>query len=198
MDLLALLLIVSAYFIGSISSAIVVCKLMGFQDPRGFGSGNPGATNVLRLAGRSAAAITLIGDIIKGFFPVLVAKLFFAHDWVLANTALAVFLGHVYPVFFQFRGGKGIATAFGAFCALSWMLGVAIFITWLLVALITRISSAAAIISALLTPIFIIVIIPSQTYWLFGCVVVMATLSLWRHRSNIKNILAGQEKKIGG
>src|SRR5689334_17854922 len=133
-----------AYLIGSISTAIVTCKIMRLPDPRDQGSGNPGATNVLRFGGKKAAIITLMGDMLKGVIPVLAAKWFGFNTVGLSLVAFAAFLGHLYPIFFRFQGGKGVATAFGCFIALSWPLGLLLAATWLIIAILFRYSSLAA------------------------------------------------------
>jgi len=137
--------IVGAYLMGSIASAVVVARLMGLPDPRTQGSGNPGATNVLRLGGKKAAALTLLGDVLKGVIPVLAARLAGLPETGVALVALAAFLGHLYPVFFGFKGGKGVATAFGVLVAGAPLLGLAILVTWLAVAFASRISSLSAL-----------------------------------------------------
>lgn len=193
--LIMMLLIVLGYLAGSISTAILVCRAMGLPDPRSAGSRNPGATNVLRFGGKKAAAITLAGDFLKGLLPVLLARLAGLDDLGLALTALAAFLGHLYPVFFGFEGGKGVATAFGAILGLSWPVALAALAAWLLMAFVVRISSLSALTAAALTPLF--------GWWLNlplaynGAILAMVILLIWRHRSNIRNLLAGAEDKIG-
>ena len=183
------------YLAGSVSTAIIVCRIMGLPDPRSEGSRNPGATNVLRFGGKKAAAITLAGDFLKGLAPVLLARLAGLEEAGLALTGLAAFLGHLYPVFFGFEGGKGVATAFGVILALSWPVALAALAAWLFMAFVVRISSLSALTAATLTPLFA---------WWFGlpggyvaAVLVMVGLLIWRHRSNIRNLLAGTEGKIG-
>ncbi|HCB12551.1 MAG TPA: acyl-phosphate glycerol 3-phosphate acyltransferase [Gammaproteobacteria bacterium] len=195
MLLITLLFVVFSYLAGSISTAILVCRAMGLPDPRSEGSHNPGATNVLRFGGKKAAAITLAGDFLKGLLPVLLAWWADVGETGLALTALAAFLGHLYPVFFNFEGGKGVATAFGAILGLSWPVALAALATWLLMAFVVRISSLSALTAAVLTPIY---------SWWFGlpfsqsvAILVMVLLLIWRHRSNIQNLLAGAEDKIG-
>ncbi len=190
-----LLFVVLGYLAGSVSTAILVCQAMGLPDPRGEGSRNPGATNVLRFGGRKAAAITLAGDFLKGLLPVLLARWAGLDETGLALTALAAFLGHLYPVFFGFEGGKGVATAFGVILGLSWPVALAALATWLFMAFVVRISSLAALTAAALTPLFA---------WGFGmwgvplaAMLFMVGLLVWRHRSNIQNLLAGAEDKIG-
>ncbi len=180
-----------AYFIGSVSSAIIVCRLMGLADPRENGSGNPGATNVMRIGGKKAAAITLAGDALKGLLPVVLAKAVGVDSLVLSAVVFAAFFGHLYPVFFGFKGGKGVATSLGVTLGVAWLLGLAVLGTWLLVYKIGRISSLAALVAATLTPLYVWLIVGDITL-----VVTFALLSiilLWRHRSNIQRLLAGQE-----
>jgi glycerol-3-phosphate acyltransferase PlsY len=193
--LMLLLFVVLGYLAGSIATAILVCRMLGLPDPREEGSRNPGATNVLRFGGKKAAAITLAGDLLKGLLPVLLARLAGLDDTGLALTALAAFLGHLYPVFFGFAGGKGVATAFGALLGLSWPVALAALATWLLMAWIVRVSSLSALTAAMLTPLFA---------WGFGlsgvglaAVLLMVGLLVWRHRSNIRLLLAGAEDRIG-
>ena len=183
------------YLAGSVSTAIIVCRIMGLPDPRSEGSRNPGATNVLRFGGKKAAAITLAGDFLKGLAPVLLARLAGLEETGLALTGLAAFLGHLYPVFFGFEGGKGVATAFGVILALSWPVALAALATWLFMAFVVRISSLSALTAAALTPLF--------AWWsglpggYIAAVLVMVGLLIWRHRSNIRHLLAGTEGKIG-
>jgi glycerol-3-phosphate acyltransferase PlsY len=188
-------LIIGAYLVGSLSSAIIVCKLMGLPDPRTLGSKNPGATNVLRFGGKKAAAITLVGDTMKGVVPVLVARLLGAGPEVLALTGFAAFLGHLYPVFFAFQGGKGVATAFGMFAAISWQVGAALVLTWLIVAKVFRISSLAALSAAVLAPLYVWWLTEHTSWLIMTCVVML--LLLWRHRGNIRRLLSGGESTIG-
>jgi glycerol-3-phosphate acyltransferase PlsY len=191
----AYLLPVFAYLLGSVSSAIVIARLFGLKDPREVGSGNPGATNILRYGGKKAAILTLLGDVLKGAVPVLVAHVLGVDSMILAFTMLAAFLGHVFPVFHGFKGGKGVATAFGALVAMSGWVGLALVGSWLVVAVTTRYSSLSAITVSLLAPVYV--------WWftrnpaLILATGVMALLLLWRHRSNIKKLLAGTETKIG-
>ena len=196
MQLLDYSLILIAYLIGSISSAILVCNLMGLPDPRTEGSGNPGATNVLRVGGKKAAAITLIGDMFKGLLPVLAASLLQVTPLTLALTGLAAFLGHLYPVFFGFRGGKGVATMLGVLFGFHGLVGAATAGTWLLIAKGFKISSLAALIATLLAPLYVWLIIgPSRE--LILTTAVMTLLLFWRHRSNIQRLLSGEEGVIG-
>jgi glycerol-3-phosphate acyltransferase PlsY len=186
--------IVAAYLIGSLSSAIILCKLAGLPDPRSEGSGNPGATNVLRIGGKKLAATVLFIDVVKGLLPVAMVSLAGLDlVWVTA-TAFAVFLGHLYPVFFQFNGGKGVATALGGFLALSPPLGGAILLSWLFVFIISRISSLSAIIAASLAPLYSMWLINSlEARWI---IFVMTTMLLIRHKSNIKRLLSGGESNL--
>jgi acyl phosphate:glycerol-3-phosphate acyltransferase len=189
-----ILLITGAYLTGSISSAIIVCRLMGLPDPRSQGSNNPGATNVLRIGGKKAAAITLFGDMIKGLLPMLVAHFLNAPAEILALTGMGAFLGHLYPLFFGFRGGKGVATAFGVQFGLHWGVGVAVGLVWLFMAKVAKISSLSALVSMALAPLFVWLIWPDPA--LVGMQIVMSLLLFWRHRSNIENLLKGAEGKI--
>jgi glycerol-3-phosphate acyltransferase PlsY len=191
-----LLLITAGYLLGSLSSAIIVCRLLGLPDPRGEGSGNPGATNVLRIGGKKAAAITLIGDMLKGLVPVLIAKLLGADLTIQAAVAVAAFLGHLYPLFFGFKGGKGVATALGVLLGLHWPVGLLTIATWLVIAKVFKISSLAALLAILVTPLYIWLLIPNNS--LIIAMLFMGTLLFWRHRTNIKGLLAGSEGKIGG
>ena len=191
----AYLLPVFAYLLGSLSSAIAIARLFKLKDPREVGSGNPGATNILRYGGKQAAVLTLLGDILKGAIPVLVAQALGANSVILALTLLAAFLGHVFPVFHGFKGGKGVATAFGVLAALNGWVGLALVVSWLAIAVVTRYSSLSAITVAVLAPFYV---------WWFTrepapilATGIMALLLLWRHRSNIQNLLAGTETKIG-
>jgi glycerol-3-phosphate acyltransferase PlsY len=189
----------AAYLLGSVSFAIVVSKMFRLADPRTFGSGNPGATNVLRTGNKLAAALTLLGDCVKGVVPVSLA-VYFDEQLALGNAGIAlvsfaVFAGHVWPLFFRFKGGKGVATALGVLLGLNPILGFATLLTWIVIAYAFRYSSLAALISALFAPFYYTL--------LFGlnpigfAVVVMSALLIWRHRGNIGNLIAGKESKIG-
>ena len=198
-SLATLAVIVGAYLLGSISFAVVASKLFRLPDPRSYGSGNPGATNVLRTGNKAAAALTLAGDAFKGWFAVWLASRLGA-SWgdaslATAGAALAVFLGHLYPVFHGFAGGKGVATAAGAAMALSWQLGLTLAAVWVAVALLFRMSSLASLVAALAAPPLALYFIGNwpEAWVLFP----IALLLIWRHRANIGKILAGQEHRIG-
>ena len=188
------LLVAGSYLLGSISTAIIVCKMMGLPDPRTEGSRNPGATNVARLGGTKAAALTLIGDMLKGLIPVLVAHALHASPVVLAATALAAFLGHLYPVFFGFQGGKGVATALGVIYGLYWPVGVFTTAIWLARAAVFRYSSLSALVAILLTPLGFLWLYPVQPVII--AMLILTVILFWRHRSNISNLLTGKEDKI--
>ena len=195
-EFLPYLWVLIAYLLGSISTAIVTCKLMGLPDPRTVGSKNPGATNVLRHGGKKAAFFTLLGDVLKGLIPVLVARfvLGMSAEWVML-TGLAAFLGHIYPLYYHFRGGKGVATAIGAYVGIHWLAGMAVVIIWLFVAKILKISSLAALIANLLAPLIFYLVTGNIAIALGISLIVL--IIFWRHRSNIRNILEGTENKIG-
>ncbi len=185
-----------AYLIGSISSAIITCKLMSLPDPRSGGSKNPGATNVLRLAGKKAAAITLIGDTLKGYIPVQIAVLLSLSHSTIAFIAVAAFLGHLYPIFFGFKGGKGVATMLGICFGFSPWVGLATAATWLFIAKVIKISSLSALVSMLLAPVFVWLLIADNTPVLIASSA-MTLILFWRHRSNIMNLISGKEGRIG-
>lgn len=186
------LLVPVAYLIGSVSSAIIVCQLMGFDDPRSQGSGNPGATNVMRIGGKKAAAITLLGDALKGLLPVLIAKLLGVNSLVLSSVVFAAFLGHLYPVFFGFKGGKGVATTLGVALGVHWLLGLIVAGTWFAVYKISKISSLSALIAAVLTPIYAWFITNDINFLIVF--VLVSVILLWRHKSNIQRLLNGEER----
>ncbi|MEW6692743.1 MAG: glycerol-3-phosphate 1-O-acyltransferase PlsY [Pseudomonadota bacterium] len=195
MTWLDLALPIGAYLLGSVATAIVVSRLLGLPDPRTMGSGNPGATNVLRTGRKGAALATLLGDLLKGLLPVALARLLEVGEVTLIATALAAFLGHIYPVFFQFRGGKGVATALGVLLGLAPWLGLAVLGVWLLVAATLRYSSLAALIAAATAPVIA---------WGLGLgaaaiigVAFMSALLIARHRGNIQRLLNGTESRIG-
>ena len=187
--------ILLGYLFGSVASAVIVCKLMGLTDPRTAGSKNPGATNVLRLHGKSVAAVTLLGDVLKGVIPVLLARYWSDSNLVISLTGLAAFLGHLYPVFFGFKGGKGVATLLGVLFATDWTLGVSFVVIWLVMAKLFHYSSLSALTAAALIP-FIAYSIEGILPIVFSTCV-MAILLFWRHKSNIQNLRNGTEKKLG-
>ena len=190
--ILTIILIITAYLTGSISAAIITCKVMGLSDPRTLGSNNPGATNVKRIGGNKAAAITLLGDMLKGFLPVMLALLLDSDELTIVLVAIAAFLGHLYPIFFGFKGGKGVATAFGVILAVSWPVAMAMLLTWLLIAYGLKISSFSALVTAAVAPFYF--------WWLEGSILLISMgtfisiMLIWRHRSNIKRLLSGEEK----
>ena len=195
---------VVAYLIGSLSFAVIVSSVMGLNDPRTYGSGNPGATNVLRSGSKAAAALTLLLDAVKGLVPVLLVKYlgpdYGLQEGALALVAMAAFLGHLFPVFFKFKGGKGVATALGVLLGISGWLGLLVLLTWLTVAFTTRYSSLSALLAAVLAPVYYLLLGDSLwTYhkWVMVAVVAMSALLLWRHADNISRLLKGQESKIG-
>lgn len=183
------------YLLGSVSAAIITCKIMALPDPRTVGSNNPGATNVLRAGGKKAAIITLLGDMLKGLIPVLIVVLLDMPAEVIACTGLAAFLGHLYPVYYGFKGGKGVATILGVLLGTNWLLGLGTIGIWLFMALTLRYSSLSALVAASGSPVLAWFITQSQV--ITATVAVMAALLIWRHRINIKKLLAGQEDKIG-
>ena len=193
------LAVFAAYLIGSLSFAVIVSRLMGLNDPRTYGSGNPGATNVLRSGNKAAAVLTLLLDALKGFVPVLLVKEFGApyglYEGTLALVAVAAFLGHLWPLFFRFKGGKGVATAAGVLLGLNPWLGLATLATWIIIAAFTRYSSLAALVAAVFAPFYQVLI------WGGGpiavAVFVMGALLVWRHRANIQKLLNGTESKLG-
>lgn len=189
------LVIISAYLLGSLSAAIITCKLMGLADPRTVGSKNPGATNVLRHGGKKAAFFTLLGDLLKGLIPVAIAHYILKLDnsW-LVLIGIAAFLGHLYPVFYQFKGGKGVATAIGVFLGIHFGAGLAMVATWLFMAKGLKISSLAALIASALAPLYFYLFTGSLSLT-YG-IIFIAILIFWRHRSNIQNLLEGSEDKI--
>jgi len=192
----SILLVAAAYLLGSVSSAVVVCRLMGLPDPRTEGSGNPGATNVLRIGGKKAAVVTLFGDSLKGLLPLVVGHVLQVPVAALAATGLAAFLGHLYPVFFGFRGGKGVATALGVQFGLYWPVGLCVAGIWLLMAKAVKISSLSALVSMALAPLMVWAFWPEPT--LLAMQTVISILLFWRHRSNIRNLLSGAEDRIAG
>lgn len=195
----SLLFVVAAYLIGSVSFAVVVSKLFALPDPHSYGSGNPGATNVLRTGNKAAAALTLLGDGVKGWLAVFLARQFAGdagvEPWVLAAVALAVFLGHLFPVFHRFKGGKGVATAAGILFGLNLWLALATLAVWLVVAAISKISSVGALVAAVATPFLAMYFVGNNAQaWVFFPI---AALLVWRHKANIQKLLQGRERTIG-
>ena len=190
---------VAAYLLGSVSFAIVVSKLFRLADPRTFGSGNPGATNVLRTGNKVAAALTLLGDCLKGVVPVALAVYFEEQlglgDASVALISVAVFAGHLWPVYFRFKGGKGVATALGVLLGLNPVLGLATLVTWIVIAYAFRYSSLAALVSALFAPFYYTLLFGLNTIGF--AVLMMSVLLIWRHKTNIGNLISGRESKIG-
>ncbi len=187
-------LVILAYFTGSLSAAIITCKLLGKVDPRTVGSRNPGATNVLRYAGKKAAILTLLGDMLKGLVPVAIGHaLGLGWEW-LVLVGIAAFLGHLYPVYYGFRGGKGVATAFGVFLGLNPIIGIVVLLTWMISALIFNISSLSALIATLLAPVYFYIVTSSIP--LFFGLLFITLMIYWRHRTNIIEIIDGTEDKI--
>ena len=198
-----ILLIPIAYLIGSVSFAVVVSKCMRLPDPHSYGSGNPGATNVLRTGNKGAAVLTLLGDALKGFVAVVLARMILGEEslssslnsWILCGVVVAVFLGHLFPIFHGFKGGKGVATACGILFGINWILGLATLATWIIVAKFMRYSSLAALAAAVFGPIYFV--------FLFGfhpmgiALLIVCALLIWRHRSNIRNLMNGTESRIG-
>jgi glycerol-3-phosphate acyltransferase PlsY len=193
------LLLIAAYLMGSISFAILVARIYGLPDPRSHGSGNPGATNMLRTGKKSAAALTLLGDALKGYLAVILAQWISTRyglpSYVPYLAALAAFLGHLYPVFFGFKGGKGVATALGVLLALDIRLGGLTILTWAVVFAITRVSSLSALVAATLAPVFGYYLLGHgpETRFLAGILSVLSLLVLARHRSNIRKLISGEE-----
>jgi len=187
-------LVVAGYLCGSLASAVIVCRIMKLPDPREGGSGNPGATNVLRLAGKVPAALTLLGDMLKGFVPVALAHLLGLPPAVVAATAVAAVVGHLYPVFFRFKGGKGVATTFGAVAGMAFPVALFMAAVWVLVAIVTRYSSLAALCAAAAAPLFALVFLRVGVYFL--ALLVIAALLFYRHRENIARLRAGTESEI--
>jgi glycerol-3-phosphate acyltransferase PlsY len=192
-----------AYLIGSISFAVVVSNCMRLPDPHSYGSGNPGATNVLRTGNKLAAVLTLIGDALKGFLAVMLARILLGdasltstlNSWLLCGVVIAVFLGHLFPVFHGFKGGKGVATACGILFGINWILGVATLSTWIIVATFMRYSSLAALAAAVFGPIYFVFLFGFQPMAI--ALAFICALLIWRHRSNIRNLMNGTESRIG-
>ncbi len=190
-----ILFAVLAYVIGSFSTAIITCKIMGIEDPRNTGSNNPGATNVLRHGGKKAAIITLIGDMLKGLIPVLVVSQLQLEAPVIAFVGLFALLGHVFPVYYSFKGGKGVATYYGVILGMNWQVGLIVLAIWLVTAALLKISSLSALISIFVTPFILWYF--TQSPELTAAVVLMSIVVFWRHKKNIKSLLQGSEAKIG-
>lgn len=187
--------IIAAYLLGSIAFGILISKLYGLPDPRTVGSGNIGATNVARSGKKMAAVLTLLGDAFKGWFPVWIALQSGMLMWVVSAVALAVFLGHLYPLYHGFKGGKGVATALGIMLAISPLMGLAALLTWILVFAVSRYSSLGAIVAALLAPLYAWLLLPYKDYVM--TVAVMSVFLIWRHRTNIQKLIAGTESGFG-
>jgi glycerol-3-phosphate acyltransferase PlsY len=194
----------AAYLIGSLSFAVIVSRVMGLHDPRTYGSGNPGATNVLRSGSKPAAIATLLLDALKGWLPVMLVQWFGKPyglgDGTLAAVALAAFLGHLYPVFFRFQGGKGVATALGVLLGISGWLGLATALTWLIIAFFFRYSSLASLVAAVFAPLYYVLF--GGVLWytegpVTAAIVAMGLLLIWRHRANIQRLIAGKESRLG-
>lgn len=200
---LDLLLIPAAYLIGSISFAVVVSKCMRLPDPHSYGSGNPGATNVLRTGNKLAAVLTLLGDALKGYLAVMFGRVLLGDEslsatlnsWLLCGVVVAVFLGHLFPVFHGFKGGKGVATACGILFGINWILGLATLGTWIIVATFMRYSSLAALAAAVFGPIYFVFLFGFQPMVI--ALLVVCLLLIWRHRTNITNLMNGTESRIG-
>ena len=198
-----LLLIPMAYLIGSVSFAVVVSRCMRLPDPHSYGSGNPGATNVLRTGNKLAAVLTLIGDALKGFLAVMLARILLGDEslsstlgsWILCAVVIAVFLGHLFPLFHRFKGGKGVATACGILFGINWILGLATLSTWLIVAFFLRYSSLAALSAAIFGPIYFVFLFGFQPMGL--ALLIVSILLIGRHRSNIQNLFNGTEPRLG-
>jgi glycerol-3-phosphate acyltransferase PlsY len=198
------LAVLGAYLLGSLAFAVLVSRVMGLSDPRTFGSKNPGATNVLRSGSKPAAIITLLLDALKGFVPVLLVRLYGEPyglgDSTVAMVALAAFLGHLYPVFFHFQGGKGVATFIGVVFGIHWILGIATGLTWLIIAFFFRYSSLASLIAAVFAPVYYL--LGDRVAWyaekpIAFALFAMAALLAWRHRENIQRLLKGTESRLG-
>lgn len=198
------LAVLAAYLLGSLAFAVIVSKVMGLSDPRTFGSKNPGATNVLRSGSKPAAIVTLLLDALKGLVPVLLVKHFGEpyglREGTMAMVGLAAFLGHLYPVFFRFQGGKGVATFIGVVFGIHWVLGIATGLTWLIIAFFFRYSSLASLLSAAFAPVYYLLGDRIQWYAekpVAVALFAMALLLTWRHRENIQRLVAGKESRLG-
>lgn len=191
--LLSLCCIASSYLIGSICSAVIICRLFGLKDPRSEGSKNPGATNVLRLAGKKYAALVLIADMLKGCIPVLCAKILGVSALTLGLSCLAAVLGHIYPIFFEFKGGKGVATALGGFFGINWIFGASMLLIWVIIAKWRRISSLASIVTLSLAPLLALIF----KFALFAPLCLISMIILYQHQTNIQRLIEGTEPQIG-
>ena len=199
-----LLAAVAAYLVGSLSFAVIVTRVMGLNDPRTYGSKNPGATNVLRSGSKAAAIITLVLDCLKGWLPVALVMWFGEpyglNDGTVAMVGLAAFLGHLWPVFFRFEGGKGVATALGVLLGISVWLGLATAATWLIIAVFFRYSSLASLVAAVFAPVYYL-LVDGVVWYAEGTIalsiVVMSALLVWRHKENILRLIAGKESRLG-
>ena len=199
-----LLATLAAYLVGSLAFAVIVSRVMGLSDPRTFGSKNPGATNVLRSGNKAAAVVTLLLDALKGLVPVLLVRLFGEPyglgDGTVAMVGLAAFLGHLFPVFFRFHGGKGVATFIGVVFGIHWGLGLATGLTWIIIAFFFRYSSLASLVAAVFAPVYYLM--GNRMAWyaekeIALALAVMAALLWWRHRENLKRLVAGTESRLG-
>ncbi len=188
--------VIAAYLLGSVNSAVLSSKALHLPDPRTLGSGNPGATNVLRTGNKSAAAITLLGDILKGFLPVLLAATLTDDPRLAAAVGLAALLGHIFPVYYRFQGGKGVATTLGVLLAMDWLLGGLWALTWVATALVFRYSSVAAMTATVVT-LGLAVAFRMHAPWTIGLLAIFTALIFWRHTSNIRDLRAGREVKFG-
>ena len=190
-----IILLLLSYILGSINSAIIVCFLLKLPSPRTVGSGNPGTTNVLRLGGKKAAIVTLLGDMLKGFIPVITAHMFQLSPTAVAYIGLAAVIGHIFPIFYKFKGGKGVATLIGVMLGFYWLIGGIFLLTWVAVAVITRYSSLAAILATMAASVSVIFYINFNTALPF---LIMAIIVIIRHHQNIKRLLSKTEAKITG
>ncbi len=186
------LLLPLAYLLGSVNCAIITCQLLNLPDPRNQGSNNPGATNVMRIGGKKAAIVTLLGDMLKGLIPVLLAKGLGASTVVVAGVCLAAFIGHIFPVYFGFKGGKGVATSFGVLLGLNVWIGILTLATWVTVFKLSKLSSLSALIAAILMPLYMWCLEQEAVFWMMA--MAMSVILLWRHQSNIKRLIQGEEK----
>lgn len=191
-DFIAIAALILAYLIGSVSAAIIVCRVMGLPDPRTDGSRNPGTTNVLRLGGSTAAALTLLGDMLKGLLPVIIAYHYGFDVMLISAVGFAAFMGHLYPLFFRFEGGKGVATALGVLLGLAPMIGGTVMVLWIAAFTLTRISSLGAIIGFIAAPILTHFLLPEAMLGVVG----MSLLLLARHKANIKALIEGRERRF--